>query len=94
MLYLNGKCLTNMSVSRRKANMREAFKEVKGHCEYAIEWQAETVKDIRVMMDEVMSTRGEGLVVKHPGAKYVLNGRTNDWYKARHASHKPYLRSN
>jgi hypothetical protein len=28
-----------------------------------------------------MATRGEGLVIKHPDASYVLNGRNKDWIK-------------
>jgi DNA ligase-4 len=83
MLYLNGRCLTSMSVSARKKNMRRAFKEVKGHFEYTIEFEGKNTKDIRMRMDEVMEKKGEGLVVKHPSAKYVLNGRGNDWFKVK-----------
>jgi ATP-dependent DNA ligase len=34
-------------------------------------------------MDEVMNSRGEGLVIKHPESEYVLNGRNRDWIKVR-----------
>ena len=30
-----------------------------------------------------MAERGEGLVMKHPDAGYILNGRNKDWIKAR-----------
>jgi ATP-dependent DNA ligase len=27
--------------------------------------------------------RGEGLVIKHPSAQYILNGRNEDWFKVK-----------
>ena len=32
-------------------------------------------------MEDVMANRGEGLILKHPDAEYVLNGRNKDWIK-------------
>jgi hypothetical protein len=37
--------------------------------------------DVRKRMEDVMATRGEGLVMKHPDAGYILNGRNKDWIK-------------
>lgn len=44
-------------------------------------YQLRTAKDVRTRMDEVMNSRGEGLVIKHPESEYVLNGRNRDWIK-------------
>lgn len=57
------------------------MKEVQGRIEFTTEYKGTTAKDIRERMDEVMDTRGEGLVIKHPKSKYVLNGRNLDWIK-------------
>lgn len=61
--------------------MRNCLKEITGRIEYAVDYKGTTAKDIRKRMDEVMANRGEGLVIKHPLSKYVLNGRNMDWIK-------------
>jgi DNA ligase-4 len=57
------------------------LKEIKGSVEFTTDYKGRTAKDIRERMDEVMAARGEGLVIKHPLSKYVLNGRNVDWIK-------------
>jgi ATP-dependent DNA ligase len=81
LLYLNGMSLLQKSVKFRKRNLRACITEVKGRFEFAIEFDGKTAKDVRDRMDEVMANRGEGLVLKHPDAQYVLNGRNQDWIK-------------
>lgn len=61
--------------------MRHCLKEIPGRIEYATEFMGTSVQDIRDRMEEIMEARGEGLVIKHPKAKYVLNGRNQDWIK-------------
>lgn len=51
--------------------------------EYAAGWEGHTAQDVRTRMDQVMEHRGEGLVLKHPDAEYVLNGRNRDWIKVK-----------
>lgn len=66
--------------------MRNCIKEIAGRIEYAVEYKGRTAKDIRERMDDVMAARGEGLVIKHPLSKYVLNGRNMDWIKVSSSS--------
>jgi len=63
--------------------MKHCLKEVQGRIEFTTEYKGKTAKDIRERMDEIMDARGEGLVIKHPMSKYVLNGRNVDWIKVR-----------
>jgi len=51
--------------------------------EFVTEFEGKTAKDVRNKMDEVMATRGEGLILKHPGSEYTLNGRNKDWIKVK-----------
>ncbi|KAE9399995.1 DNA ligase 4 [Gymnopus androsaceus JB14] len=83
MLYLNGQSLLHKTTSFRKKNMRSCMKEIKGRIEFAVEYKGKTAKDVRMRMDEVMAQRGEGLVIKHPLSKYILNGRNADWIKVK-----------
>ncbi|GLB41800.1 putative DNA ligase [Lyophyllum shimeji] len=83
LLYLNGQSLLHRSTSFRKRNMRNCLKEIAGRIEFVVEYKGKTAKDIRQRMDEVMAARGEGLVIKHPLSKYVLNGRNMDWIKVK-----------
>jgi DNA ligase-4 len=61
--------------------MRAYIKEIAGRMEFTVEFEGKTAKDVRQRMDDVMAARGEGLVIKHPDAEYVLNGRNKDWIK-------------
>ena len=81
LLYLNGVSLIQKSTLFRKRNLKSCMTEVKGRLEFAVEFKGKTAKDVRERMDEVMANRGEGLVIKHPDAEYVLNGRNKDWIK-------------
>ncbi|KAG5652619.1 DNA ligase (ATP) [Sphagnurus paluster] len=83
LLYLNGQSLLHRSTSFRKKNMRNCLKEITGRIEFAVEYRGKTAKDVRERMDEVMAQRGEGLVIKHPLSKYILNGRNMDWIKVK-----------
>lgn len=83
LLYLNGQSLIHKPLSFRKRNLRHCMKEITGRIEYAIEYRGKTAKDIRGRMDDVMAARGEGLVIKHPLSKYVLNGRNMNWIKVK-----------
>lgn len=51
--------------------------------EFVTEFEGRTPKDVRQRMDEVMTARGEGLILKHPDSEYILNGRTKDWIKVK-----------
>jgi DNA ligase-4 len=83
LLYLNGQSLLHRSTAFRKKNMLHCLKEITGRIEFAVEYKGKTAQDVRMRMDDVMAARGEGLVLKHPLSKYVLNGRNMDWIKAR-----------
>ncbi len=83
LLYLNGQSLLHKSTAFRKRNMRACLKEIKGRIEFVAEYKGKTATDVRMRMEEVMEARGEGLVIKHPLSKYVLNGRNMDWIKVK-----------
>lgn len=83
LLYLNGQPLINKSTKFRKRNLKACIKGIQGRIELVTEFEAQTATDVRKRMEDVMAARGEGLVMKHPDAGYILNGRTKDWIKAR-----------
>ncbi|KAF5388657.1 hypothetical protein D9757_004750 [Collybiopsis confluens] len=83
MLYLNGRSLLDKSTSFRKRNLSSCLTPVKGRVEFAVEYKGTTAKDVKTKMEEVMEVRGEGLVIKHPKSKYILNGRNSDWIKVK-----------
>lgn len=87
LLYLNGQSLLHRSTTFRKKNMRHCIKEITGRIEFAVEYKGKIAKDVRSRMDDVMAARGEGLVLKHPLSKYVLNGRNMDWIKVSRIQH-------
>lgn len=83
LLYLNGQSLVDKSVTFRKKNLQACLTEIPGRIEFTTSYRGKTAKDVREVMDSVMEARGEGLVLKHPNSKYILNGRNLDWIKVR-----------
>ena len=83
LLYLNGQPLINKSTKFRRRNLKACIKEIQGRIELVTDFEARTAMDVRKRMEDVMATRGEGLVMKHPDAGYILNGRNKDWIKVR-----------
>lgn len=83
LLYLNGQSLIHKSTKFRKRNLKSCLKEIHGRVEFVVDFEARTAKDVRKKMEDIMNARGEGLVMKHPDAGYVLNGRNKDWIKVK-----------
>ncbi|KIY47685.1 ATP-dependent DNA ligase [Fistulina hepatica ATCC 64428] len=83
LLYLNGQSLLERPTSLRKKNLRSCFKEVSGRLEFALATEGRTTQDVREQLDKILENHGEGLVLKHPKAKYVLAGRNSDWVKVK-----------
>ncbi|KAM6496937.1 DNA ligase IV [Amanita muscaria] len=83
LLYLNGQSLLHRSLAFRKRNLSQCLKEIPGRVEFVVEFKGKNAKDIRTKMEEIMASRGEGLIIKHPSSKYVLNGRNMDWIKVK-----------
>ena len=81
LLYLNGQPLINKSTKFRKRNLKACIKEIQGRIELIADFEARTARDVRKRMEDIMAARGEGLVMKHPDAGYLLNGRNKDWIK-------------
>lgn len=81
LLYLNNMSLLHKSLKFRKRNLRACLMEVPGRMEFASECEGRSAKDVRTRMDEIIASRGEGLVIKHPDSEYILNGRNKDWIK-------------
>ena len=59
------------------------MKEVKGRLEFVTGYEGKNVDDVRKRLEEVITNRGEGLILKHPNSEYVLNGRNKDWVKVK-----------
>ncbi|KAI0923774.1 DNA ligase (ATP), variant 2 [Taiwanofungus camphoratus] len=83
LLYLNNMSLLHKSLKFRKRNLRACLMEVPGRMEFASECEGRSAKDVRTRMDEIIASRGEGLVIKHPDSEYILNGRNKDWIKVK-----------
>jgi DNA ligase 4 len=81
LLFLNGQPLIRKSTKFRKRNLKACIRDIQGRFELVADFEAQTAKDVRKKLEEVMTARGEGLVMKHPDAGYTLNGRNKDWIK-------------
>ncbi|WVR03601.1 hypothetical protein IAU60_000593 [Kwoniella sp. DSM 27419] len=87
-LYLNDKCLTYKRLSERKRllysnRIFRNMQEYKGRLEYADEQTGKNGKDIRAMLERILETKGEGLVVKRADCVYQTNSRGADWIKVK-----------
>ncbi|KAG9008171.1 DNA ligase (ATP) [Tulasnella sp. JGI-2019a] len=81
----NGKetLLTEYPLQSRKKTIQQLFHELPGRFEFAISRVGKTVQDVESLLQEVVESRGEGLVLKTPTSKYILGGRENCWMKVK-----------
>ncbi|WRT63833.1 uncharacterized protein IL334_000758 [Kwoniella shivajii] len=87
-LFLNDRCLSHKRLSERKRLMRSdrIFRNINdyvGRIEFAEEQKGKNGKDIRAMLERILETKGEGLVVKKSDAIYQTNSRGADWIKVK-----------
>ncbi|GAA5981421.1 hypothetical protein JCM10908_004104 [Rhodotorula pacifica] len=85
-LYIKGKngkgeCLLDKSLWRRKLLLSQVIKHKTGVIEIADCAKASTKEEIHAFLVRILEERGEGLVVKHPLAKYTLGARESAWIK-------------
>ena len=65
-----------------KKETRGVITEVPGRIEFPYRKEgANTAEDIRTELHAVMERKGEGLILKHPGALYEAGGRNKQWVK-------------
>ncbi|KAL1413255.1 DNA ligase (ATP) [Vanrija albida] len=87
-LYLNGKCLTGSRLSERKRLLKSGrvFRDLdnfRGRLEFVDERLGQSGKDIRDMLESVLESKGEGIVVKRVDSTYQTNSRGADWVKVK-----------
>lgn len=83
LLFLNEDCLLDFSLKKRRRNMVHVVEALEGRIQFVASRKGSTAKDVREVLTGVMEKNGEGLVLKHPLAKYILNGRNSDWVKVK-----------
>ena len=81
------------SLKFRKRNLRAYVKEIKGRLEFVTEFEGTTIADVRKHLEDIVESRGEGLVLKHPNSQYVLGGRESTSLSGREESLLRGLRS-
>ncbi|KAG8950113.1 DNA ligase (ATP) [Tulasnella sp. 424] len=75
--------MTEMPLKNRQKTIKSLFYEIPGRFEFAISRPGKTVQDVEKLLNEVVESRGEGLVIKTPNSKYILGGRENCWMKVK-----------
>ncbi|KAK8845565.1 hypothetical protein IAR55_006280 [Kwoniella newhampshirensis] len=87
-LYVNDVCLTGRRLRERKRLLKTGpifndLAQYKGRLEFAEERVGKTGKDIREMLEQILESKGEGLVVKRSDCIYQTNSRGADWIKVK-----------
>ncbi|KAK4699162.1 DNA ligase 4, partial [Phenoliferia sp. Uapishka_3] len=67
----------------RKKLLKRVVAPRKGVLELAEVHKASTAQDISAFLKHILETRGEGLCVKNPDARYELGGRIASWIKVK-----------
>ncbi|KAG8889218.1 DNA ligase (ATP) [Tulasnella sp. 332] len=75
--------LTEIPLKNRKKTLHALFRELPGRFEFAISRIGKTVQDVENLLQEVVESRGEGLVLKTFMSKYILGARENCWMKVK-----------
>ncbi|XP_076808951.1 DNA ligase 4-like isoform X1 [Clavelina lepadiformis] len=82
LLYLNGKRLTSLSQTERHEKLRSVINPVEGRLQFSEDKQASLNQDVVRYLNDAIDRREEGIIVKHPEAKYAPNKRKGSgWLK-------------
>lgn len=82
-LHVNGKNLTNHKLSYRKQLLRSLINEIPHKFELLPLMKGSDPDDIKLAIKNVISDRGEGLVIKNVDLKYHVAQRDNSWVKVK-----------
>lgn len=84
LLYYNGESYVKKQLKERQATLAKAFKPVEGEFDLAKSKTLNAVDDIQTFLDEAVSNRTEGLMLKildGPEAGYEPSRRSRHWLK-------------
>ncbi|ODV78946.1 DNA ligase IV [Suhomyces tanzawaensis NRRL Y-17324] len=82
-LHINGINLTNHPLFFRKDLLAKLINPIPNRLEILPAKLGATVQDLKTAISEVVSTRSEGILVKHVQLKYLLNHRNTQWVKVK-----------
>ncbi|KAG2197468.1 hypothetical protein INT47_003076 [Mucor saturninus] len=80
-LYYSGRSLINNTLKERLALLDIAVKNQKHHMKLIPRVELNTQEEIMEKLDEAVKNQEEGLVIKDPSSKYILNSRLPTWIK-------------
>ncbi|KAI9344740.1 ATP dependent DNA ligase domain-containing protein [Pilaira anomala] len=80
-LFYNGKSLINNTLKERLSLLDITVKNQNNHMKVIPRVELNTQEDIMQKLDEAVKNQEEGLVIKDPSSKYVLNSRLPTWIK-------------
>ncbi|CAI2176822.1 16107_t:CDS:10 [Funneliformis geosporum] len=80
-VLINGKSIIDQPLQKRKDWLRTLITENPGYLKIINHKECSTVKDLIDALDEAVMKRQEGIIIKKPSSKYVLNERIDDWIK-------------
>lgn len=90
-LYLKGKgkpegtSFVNKPLLERRQVMESGrvFEEVGTRFEICYNVRGQNTQDVRESLQKILEQMGEGLIIKRLDSRYLMNGRTDDWYKVK-----------
>lgn len=82
-LMLNGTDLTQYTLRDRREALKRAVNPIERRLEIVACESGKTQDDIERALRKVVAEASEGLVVKNPRSRYILNDRNNDWFKVK-----------
>ncbi|KAG2236091.1 hypothetical protein INT48_006107 [Thamnidium elegans] len=80
-LLYNGKSLINNTLKERLSLLDITVKNQNNHMKLIPRVELSTQEEIMQKLDEAVKKQEEGLVIKDPSSKYVLNSRLPSWIK-------------
>ncbi|CAB4409290.1 ATP-dependent DNA ligase [Rhizophagus irregularis] len=80
-VLINDKPVIDQPLQKRNEWLKTLVTEKPGYLRLLSHKEGSTAKDLIDALDEAVMKRQEGIIIKKPSSKYVLNERIDDWVK-------------
>ncbi|RHZ76968.1 hypothetical protein Glove_187g70 [Diversispora epigaea] len=82
-VYINGKTILDQPLEKRHSWLKSLITDKPGHIKVLEHKYGNETSDLTSALDDAVLLRQEGIIIKKPTSRYVLNERVDEWIKVK-----------